>query len=329
VTDPVTRGPLILRVRRPTYIQQDPVSNILVRTTFVAHPPFFLLDHPNPVRKNPDLWAHTFTSAAISWHQLTALFDWPTPPRKIYNQQDASGPNVLPIGIPMPSTIYARPPLILKLTRPIAQMPEHLRNQIVLGIPPPHAPFFLNDQPNPPRRPISYPDHNRPAAPNAGIPQPSAPLYLNDQPNPPRRPISYPDLNLPGSVLLLKLTPAPALFATDLINPPPGRARYQPDLIPNLLTSVFIKPPLNLPFSNIDFPIPYRKREINNYGIWSFGSLILSPSQFWGSINTSETPAWTPMGATVGAWNPISTAQTPSWGDVVKPAPPPIEGGNT
>jgi len=315
--------------RRKT-IMTDQIENPLVYVSGTPeNQPFNLDEWPNVNLNKRDLYAHTFNSSAISYLRPFNYLDWPSPPKSFYKQQEASGPNTLILGIPpviFINTTVLRIPLTISITRKTAPVADNYSTSIVLSSTVPAAPFYQNDQPNPSRRPISYPDFNGPIPLTLGIGISPIPFFLNDQPNPSRRPISYPDFNGPIPLTLGIPNVLLPLFSVDIPNPHPVHARYQPDLIPNNKVLI-IKPPLKI-FSNYDWPTPSRRKDINNEGIWIFGGIQsnIPGGKTWAMVQDNDTPNWNPILPVAGAWAPVIDVQSPNWGNVKSPTPP-IEGG--
>ena len=249
------------------------------------------------------------TTAAVFGFQPFSFSDFQPPPRRpIYNQQVEAAQNHLPIGIPKAPPFFQNDqPNPSK--RPVSYQDQNLETPLTLGVGKFIPPFQQNDQPNPSKRPVSYQDQNE-GVPLFGFPKPAAPFFLNDQPNPSKRPVSYPDQNRGVPLFGFPIPAAPFLQSNFDANPVPPTKRYQPDLIPNLLTNILIPVPNNLPFGLYDWPAPPRIKNANNEGTWVFGSGLYSTGLNWTPINDNQGGIWTPIGTTIPPVNVPLTADS-------------------
>jgi hypothetical protein len=269
-------------------------------------PPFFQNDQPNPNRRDPDLKALTHTVVAVFGVRPFVQNEQPNPSRRpIYNQQAESGPNNLIIGIPRvpPFRLNDQPN---PSKRPVSYQDQNRQMALEQGIPVPVPPGEQSDFPNPSRRPIYYQDFNRGPDLTQPIPVPPAPTYQTDQPNPPRRPIYYQDFNRGPDLTQPIPVPPPPFYQTDYPNPIQGKPRIQYDHVPDPLLYTLVVPPVNLPFSQYDWPNPQRLKSITNNGIFDFGSSV------FGSGNN-----WTIIAGGTGTWQVINDAGTNAWGIIV------------
>jgi len=319
--------------RRPIYDQDFNRSAPLELYQNPALAPFFQNDQPNPNPLNRDLAAHTLTAVSITGFEPFNLTDFQPPPKRpVYHQQVESGPNYLPIGLkPPPSArvAFELPPP----KRPTYYQDYNGPVPLILGLGKPPPPFVNNDQPNPSRRPISYQDYNQEAPLTLGILKPRAPFVNNDQPNPSRRPISYPDQNQEAPLTLGIQPPALPPIQTWLDenqNPVQGRARYQPDLVPNLNTTTLLPVSVVLPFANYDWPTPARPLNVFNSGLWLFGSGIFNLFSGWTLISDSQGSPWTViLPGSSPSWVAVSDSSNPNWGPVTINRTSPYSGGVT